>query len=72
VFPFLPEFIMKDAGMRIRVDIELRSEFTRICKSKDIPAARVLREFMKKFIETEGSLPNGTSSHSPIDNNGVK
>jgi hypothetical protein len=47
---------MKDAGMRIRVEVELREDFTRVCRDKDIPAARVLREFMKSFVANEGAV----------------
>jgi hypothetical protein len=40
----------KDAGMRIRVERELRDEFLKICREQDRPAAQVLREFMREFI----------------------
>lgn len=45
---------MKDVGIRIRVEPELRESFVKICKEKDVPAAQVLRIFMKYFIESEG------------------
>ncbi|WP_093390971.1 MULTISPECIES: hypothetical protein [Oxalobacteraceae] len=45
---------MKDAGMRIRVEPELREAFIRLCRDKDMPAARVLRAFMRDFVEREG------------------
>ena len=31
---------MKDAGMRIRVEPELRERFVNICREKDVPIAR--------------------------------
>jgi len=45
---------MKNAGMRIRVEPELREEFVRLCKHKDMPAAQVLRAFMRDFVERQG------------------
>ena len=35
---------MKEAGMRIRVEPELREEFTEACKRQHVPAAQVLRK----------------------------
>ncbi|PUE30834.1 hypothetical protein B9Z35_07220 [Limnohabitans sp. Jir61] len=43
---------MKDAGMRIRVEPELREEFVELCRKNDVPAAQVLRAFMRDFIKT--------------------
>lgn len=45
---------MKNAGMRIRVEPELREEFIRLCRNKDVPAAQVLRAFMRDFVDREG------------------
>jgi antitoxin component of RelBE/YafQ-DinJ toxin-antitoxin module len=42
---------MKDAGMRIRVEQQLRDEFIAACRSKDLPASRVIRRFMKSYVE---------------------
>ena len=42
---------MKDAGMRIRLEPELRDAFMSACHQKDVPAAQVLREFMKDFVK---------------------
>ena len=42
---------MKDSGLRIRVEQELREKFLEICRQHDRPAAQVLREFMREFIE---------------------
>ena len=41
---------MKEAGMRIRVEPELREEFTEACKRQHVPAAQVLREYMREFL----------------------
>ena len=45
----------KDAGMRIRVERELRDEFLKICREQDRPAAQVIREFMREYIAAKKS-----------------
>lgn len=42
---------MKDAGMRIRVEEDLRRQFIDVCKKKDVSAAQVIRGFMRNFID---------------------
>jgi hypothetical protein len=44
---------MKEAGMRIRVEPELREEFTEACKRQHVPAAQVLREYMREFVKSQ-------------------
>ena len=39
----------KDAGMRIRVERELRDAFVAACQSQGLVAAEVLRDFMRGF-----------------------
>ena len=41
---------MKDSGLRIRVERELREKFLALCREQDRPAAQVLREFMRDYI----------------------
>ena len=41
---------MKDSGIRIRVERELRDKFLDVCRQLDRPAAQVLREFMRGYI----------------------
>lgn len=41
----------KDAGLRIRVQRALREQFVAACKAEDKPAAQVIREFMRDYIE---------------------
>ena len=43
---------MKDAGLRIRLDRNLRERFLEVCRAQDKPAAQVIREFMRAYIET--------------------
>lgn len=40
----------KDAGLRIRIDRELRDAFVAACRAQDKPAAQVLREFMREYV----------------------
>jgi hypothetical protein len=42
---------MKDAGMRIRLEPELRERFLNVCREQDLPAAQVLRQFMRGYVE---------------------
>lgn len=40
----------KDAGLRIRIDRELRDAFVAVCREQDKPAAQVLHEFMRDYV----------------------
>lgn len=42
---------MKDVGLRIRVQRELRDAFLAACRAQDKPAAQVLREFMRAYVQ---------------------
>ena len=42
---------MKDVGLRIRVQRDLREKFLEACQAEDKPAAQVLREFMRTYIQ---------------------
>jgi antitoxin component of RelBE/YafQ-DinJ toxin-antitoxin module len=46
---------MKDAGLRIRIEPELREEFVELCRKNDVPASQVLRAFMRDFIKNNRS-----------------
>jgi len=50
---------MKDVGLRIRVQRELRDKFVEACREQDKPAAQVLREFMRGYIEDHSSAADG-------------
>lgn len=50
-----PRSMSEDAGMRIRVEKDLRSAFVQACRPQDRPAADVLREFMRAFALTQQS-----------------
>lgn len=48
---------MKDVGIRIRVEPELRDQFAEACKQEHVPAAQVLREFMRHYVATKKVTP---------------
>lgn len=50
VYPRATLPVMKDSGLRIRVERELRDKFLAMCREQDRPAAQVLREFMRSYI----------------------
>lgn len=41
----------KDSGLRIRVERELRDQFLALCREHDRPAAQVIREFMRAYLQ---------------------
>jgi hypothetical protein len=51
---------MKDVGLRIRVQRDLREAFLEVCRAQDKPAAQVLREFMREYVEQHE--PSGLGS----------
>ncbi len=40
----------KDVAFKIRIDEELRRVFVEACRDQDVPAAQVVREFMRKYV----------------------
>ena len=50
---------MKDAGLRIRVQRKLREEFLEACRAEDKPAAQVIREFMRDYVNRYNDLNCG-------------
>ena len=47
---------MKDTGLRIRVQRDLRDRFQRVCRAQDKPVAQVLREFMRTYVNKHKEL----------------
>lgn len=41
----------KDAGLRIRIERELREKFLEACRSDDVSAAQVLRAFIRDYVQ---------------------
>lgn len=50
---------LKNSGMHIRVEKELRAAFVQACRAQDLHASDVLRDFMRTF--TERQLPGQTN-----------
>jgi hypothetical protein len=46
---------LKTAGLRVRVEPELREEFVEICRTEGRPAAQVLRDFMRRYVSENRS-----------------
>ena len=44
---------IKDSGMRIRVEKELRDAFVKTCRDQDRVASDVLRDFMRMFVDKQ-------------------
>lgn len=40
----------KDVALKIRVEKILREEFLAVCQSNDLPAAQVLRSYMREYV----------------------
>lgn len=53
--------IEKDTGFRIRVERELRDKFVEVCRAQDRPAAQVIRDFMRKYINDK-AVANDTDA----------
>ena len=47
---------MKDVGLRIRVQRDLRDQFVAICRAQDKPAAQVIREFMRQYVASHETV----------------
>lgn len=43
----------KDAGLRIRVEKDLRQAFVDACRAQGMAASEVLREFMRLYAEQQ-------------------
>ena len=62
--------------MRIRVEPELREQFVNLCRDNDVPAAQVLRSFMREYVQGKKTLPESrpqtlakkAAAHSRIAN----
>jgi hypothetical protein len=44
----------KDSGLRIGVQRDLRGKFLEVHRTQDKPAAQVIREFMRDYVEHHG------------------
>lgn len=59
----------KDSGLRIRVQRDLRDQFLQACRTEDKPAAQVIREFMRAYVQrregARGGLGHTTKIKTP-------
>jgi len=55
---------VKNSGLRIRVELELCEKFLEACRSQDRPAAQIIREFMREFIEKNHSKKDKREQNS--------
>lgn len=46
-----PRLKTKDAGLRLRIEREIREEFVAACHAEGKTAADVLRDYMRDYIE---------------------
>lgn len=42
---------MKDSGLRVRIEKDLRDEFVETCRVQGLTAASVLRDFMRDYVQ---------------------
>lgn len=64
---------MKEAGMRIRIEPELRDAFVTTCRSQQVPAAEVLRNFMREYVrKCERTQPRAATKAMATDAAGGK
>ena len=55
----------KDVGLRVRIDRSLRERFLNVCRAQDKPAAQVLREFMRQYVETHAAANDQARASRP-------
>lgn len=63
--------MMKDAGLRIRVQRDLRDRFLEACRAQDRPAAQVIREFMRAYVDRHQGAPDGPATDKERDKRGL-
>jgi hypothetical protein len=58
--------MMKDSGLRIRVERELRERFLELCRTQDRPAAQIIREFMREYVAKHGPSNDAAVRRRPL------
>ena len=61
---------MKDSGLRIRVQRELRDRFNEACRAEDKSAAQVLREFMRAYVDRHEAAASSSGPREPQGSGG--
>ena len=59
--------MMKDSGLRIRVERDLREQFLQVCRAQDRPAAQVIREFMRNYIDRHAVSTSSSAANDPLE-----
>jgi len=65
VYPLATLQHMKNSGLRIRIERELRDEFLSLCRRQDRPAAQVIREFIREYISKHGGASLSDTQRLP-------
>lgn len=50
---------MKESGLRIRVDPDLRQSFIELCREQDQTASQVIRNFMREYVKEHTTEKQG-------------
>ena len=48
---YTPGMVRKDVAFKIRIEEDLRRAFVDVCRDEDRPAAQVVREFMREYVQ---------------------
>lgn len=56
--------------MRIRIQRDLRTQFLAVCQEQDIPAAQVIRDFMRRYVKQHAARRQTGASRSKTRNGG--
>jgi hypothetical protein len=59
---------MKDVGLRIRIDRDLREQFVKACQADDKPASQVIREFMREYVRQHPPQQGATENKKEEQN----
>jgi hypothetical protein len=60
----------KDAGLRIRVERELREAFVAACQAQGLAASEVLRDFMRAYADKHTQGQAALFGHRPTQAEG--
>lgn len=59
--------MIKDSGLRIRVERDLRDRFLQVCRAQDKPAAQVIREFMRTYVDRHAVPTSSSAANDPLE-----
>jgi hypothetical protein len=63
--------MIKESGLRIRVESQLRESFLLVCKKNDLTAAQVLRAFMRSYIEQQSLGKQSDLFQGGLESSGI-